>query len=125
MKVGEVLLNVIQDINYVNKVLDGDIEIELGEVDEKLIWMTILLLQENRWEKDFWADLLIYISADSISDRVFEYFLSNKIGLEVMAHLQLDDKKLEQLTKYEEAILTLAKDIIVKKDILWKCLLIY
>ena len=111
INVTEYLTRVLNDDRWIAEDV-CDIEADDGrDVEEKLL-LDVISKLHGRKERDlFWEDLLwLHLPQKALSGKVFRYLLKNEIGLIALAHMDLEDKKLEKLIPYaEEALFTLAK----------------
>jgi hypothetical protein len=114
LKVNEYIEKTKQNIEYAAWVDRDDFETIIdfthNHVDPLLLEELVTLLQNSNLEMLFWENIISLVSVDSISSNLFDYLVENKIALVPLAHLNLDNNKLEKISKYEaDALFTLAK----------------
>lgn len=107
-------------VNFINSLLESNpedkhifSEIKRAIIDNKLndtqLLHHLISFFDNKKERDeFWEDVILEIDPDSMDDKSFDYFVRNKIALDKISHLKLNDSQLVQLCNdYDEAYITL------------------
>jgi hypothetical protein len=117
MNLTEYLMRLLNDDRWITEDVRDLSADDDSYVDEQLLLDIMSKLHEQKERDRFWENLLDYLPPKSISQNVFDYLLKNKIGLILLAHMNLDDNKLKKLLIYaDEALYTLAKRYYGKKE---------
>lgn len=104
-------------VNDLKEIINEDLyldehlkNVEKSQVNQLTLNSIKTKLQGSKIENLFWEKTLLFISIESLKDELIEYFINNKIALDILGHLPLPDKHLRSIANVsEEAVVTLGK----------------